>query len=654
MPQVGRRLDIQGLRAFAVLVVVGFHAGLPVPGGFVGVDVFFVISGFVITAMLHREWLATGRIRFKRFYLRRFKRLTPALALLVSVTVVLSFAVLSPLGSQQAASQTGLGAMLLTANFVIVRITGAYFDAPAETNPLLNTWSLSVEEQFYLIFPAILALGWMVARGRRRLGWSPLIVVAGVAAVSFALAILDSRGLTFRGSDTILGFYSPIDRAWEFALGALLALALPRFKSLSYKVLAFLGILGLGLLVLSLILINGDTPFPGLWTLLPVSATLLLLLAGTNSMTPNARLLSTRPMVAVGDWSYSIYLWHWPFIVFAVYLWPGIWWVALIAAAVSFIPALASYRWVEQPVRILPSVSRRKSAALVGAVLIPPLALSAITWWAADNVLRPSFESGAFGVSNSGDIGQGDFAKYIETTFYPCPAQEAAIIRGNGVAPNDCKYSKPHGPVNVAVIGDSHAQHLFPGLAQALPEVNVALYQKNLLPPVFGASADMNAMLEFVTNNPDISTVIINNYWNRRGVPEQELKETLERLVREGKTVFIADDVPNFPFEAYRCRGRSSLISSPLRCTVSLDQNEPTYSHNSKALRRVVAAVPGVQLLETYKNFCSQERCSMLDGPNLLFRDTNHLNINGTRYLAEKLLADDVTLRNSITADSLG
>src|SRR4029077_15604359 len=186
----GRRLDIQGLRALAVLAVVAFHAGLPFPGGFVGVDVFFVISGFVITSMLQREWEATGRIRFGAFYLRRFKRLTPALALMVVVTAIVSALVLSPLGAQQTVAETGVGAMLLVANGVIAGNTGGYFDAPAAANPLLHTWTLSVEEQFYLAFPAILALGWFLTRRFRWRTNTAGVIVGLVAAVSFGLALL--------------------------------------------------------------------------------------------------------------------------------------------------------------------------------------------------------------------------------------------------------------------------------------------------------------------------------------------------------------------------------------------------------------------------------------------------------------------------------
>ena len=157
------RPDIQGLRAIAVIVVIAFHAGLPLPGGFVGVDVFFAISGFVITAMLAREWARTGTINLRQFYLRRFRRLTPALVVMLGVVMVASSLLLDPFGVQQVAAQTALGAVGLCANVVIAVISGDYFAIDAGANPLLHTWSLSVEEQFYLIFPALLVLGWWLA-----------------------------------------------------------------------------------------------------------------------------------------------------------------------------------------------------------------------------------------------------------------------------------------------------------------------------------------------------------------------------------------------------------------------------------------------------------------------------------------------------------
>jgi peptidoglycan/LPS O-acetylase OafA/YrhL len=296
-----RRLDIQGLRAVAVLMVVAFHSGLPVPGGFVGVDVFFVISGFVITSMLMREWATTGRIRFGRFYVRRFKRLTPALALMVSVTVAISVLVLSPFGTQQTTAKTGLGAALLSANIVIARTTGGYFDAAAGTNPLLHAWSLSVEEQFYLAFPLALVIGWVLTRRFRLLKAAPLLIVACIGTASFAIAVVTSLGYAVPSVLRLLtGFYGPVTRAWEFAVGALLALAASRIPVLSKRTGLALALLGAGLLAASLWLITGDTPFPGIATLLPITGTLLLIQVGAASDNLVSRALTTRHMVTPG------------------------------------------------------------------------------------------------------------------------------------------------------------------------------------------------------------------------------------------------------------------------------------------------------------------------------------------------------------------
>ena len=376
-PSANRRADIQGLRAIAVLMVVVFHAGAPVPGGFVGVDVFFVISGFVITAMLHRELASTGRIAYRQFYLKRFKRLTPALALMLSVTMLISALVLSPLGPQQTAAETALGAMLLVANFVIASTTGGYFDAPAESNPLLNTWSLSVEEQFYLVFPGLIGVGWYLARRSRGLKrFSTHLIIGGIGICSFTLAVAGSYGLPIPGPSAIVGFYSPLTRAWEFAVGAMLALLLSRRPAYTPRLGSVVGVLGAALLILSLWLINDATPFPGTWTLLPVMGTALLLAAGTQAGAVTTRLLVSTPMVKVGDWSYSIYLWHWPFIVFAMYLWPQSDLAAPIAAAVSVLPALASYRWVETPIRSLPRMGWVSTTVLIAAVVAPALAMA--------------------------------------------------------------------------------------------------------------------------------------------------------------------------------------------------------------------------------------------------------------------------------------
>lgn len=447
-----RRLDVQGLRAVAVLMVAGFHAGLPIPGGFVGVDVFFVISGFVITAMLARQWASTGRIRFAQFYIRRFKRLTPALALVVTITLVLSALVLSPLGPLQTAAASGLGAMLLSANFVIAATTGGYFDAPAATNPLLNTWSLSVEEQFYLAFPALLALGWLIVRrGSARVA-APLLVAA-VAVGSFGLAVAGSEDPALGGSD-LLGFYSPFTRAWEFAVGALLYLSLPRLAAAARTLEPGLALLGAGALALSLGLITEATPFPGVWALLPVLGTALLILAGTRGNNAVSRFLASGPMVRIGDWSYSIYLWHWPFIVFAAILWPDVTWAPLAAALLSFVPAVASFFWLEQPIRTA-SLSRPRLVLLVVATMAPPLLLAGF-------LLRPAVPP-ADGLAEPGAQidapGQEELyaaaARFHVGNEIGCHNPEPISER----SASDCTWNEFGAGEPIYLVGDSNADH---------------------------------------------------------------------------------------------------------------------------------------------------------------------------------------------------
>jgi peptidoglycan/LPS O-acetylase OafA/YrhL len=382
-----RRADIQGLRAVAVLLVVAFHAHLPVPGGFVGVDVFFVISGFVITAMLMREWVATGALSFRRFYFRRFLRLTPALALTVAVVALVSLLLQNPFGAQQTTARTGLGAMLLSANFVIGHNAGDYFSADTTTNPLLNTWSLSVEEQFYLIFPALLAFGWLlgIPKGRhaKPLSRRPAVILVSLIAIgSFALSMVWTYGSPFLsgltsyfGGPESFAFYSPFTRAWEFAVGALLALRIARLRPTSTASSVGLGVIGAALIVVSAFTIQESAPFPGAIAVVPVLGTALVLLAGSSETVGVNRALAARPMVAIGDASYSWYLWHWPVIVFAAVLFPRNPTILIVAAVVSIAPALLSYRFVEQPIRRLRPRSKPRALAIVVPTVGIPLAL---------------------------------------------------------------------------------------------------------------------------------------------------------------------------------------------------------------------------------------------------------------------------------------
>ena len=486
-----RRADIQGLRAVAVLMVIVFHAGLPLPGGFVGVDVFFVISGFVITAMLMRERAAHGRIRFGHFYLRRFLRLTPALAVLVGVVAIASVLLQNPFGAQQTTARTGIGAMLLVANYVIGHASGDYFAAAATTNPLLHTWSLSVEEQFYLAFPALLALGWAV--GRRRIP-GPLLVVAVITAGSLALSLLWSygsslaSGLTdaFGGAESF-AYYSSLTRAWEFAVGAGLALALARLPVLGRAGATLTGLVGAVALVLSGLLITEADPFPGLVALLPVVGTALVVFAGSHVTAGVSRVLSTPPMVWIGDRSYSWYLWHWPVIVFAALLFPNRPAVLVVAAGLSLLPAMASYRLVEQPLRTLRPRSRTRAAAVVVPTVAVPVVLcagllvGATTGWglapptpdasspvavSPGPVPTTSDEASA---PDGGEVAAGD-GEVTAGEGGSLRSQHAVVRAGcvnNGFQPEQCRFGPTDAVGTILLAGDSQAYALADGVIAA-------------------------------------------------------------------------------------------------------------------------------------------------------------------------------------------
>jgi peptidoglycan/LPS O-acetylase OafA/YrhL len=382
------RLDVQGLRAVAVLLVVAFHAGLPVPGGFIGVDVFLVISGFVITGMLLREIEKTGTIRLRNFYTRRIKRLLPALALLTTAVMVLSVLSGSSFGTQQTTASTGLGATYLIANGVIYNDSIQYFSPEAETNPLLHTWTLSVEEQTYLVFPSLLLGTWVLARalqrrpegaedlgivGRRSLrasrrGVATMLVAIGVA--SFVLSLLVSMGRT--STPPAWAFYSSLARVWEFAVGAGLALSAAKLRRLHPALSLLLGAAGAAAILIGAFTLSGDIAYPGTAVLLPVLGAAAVIVAGFRSTSAVPRALATKPMVTIGDMSYSLYLWHWPLIVLAAVIWPGEPWVLVAAAVVSIVPAAASYLGLERPIRANPDIRGRRVLVVLAVCLLVP------------------------------------------------------------------------------------------------------------------------------------------------------------------------------------------------------------------------------------------------------------------------------------------
>lgn len=346
--------EIEGLRAVAVLSVLLYHAHLGFSGGYVGVDVFFVVSGFLITGLLLREVESTGRISLREFYARRARRLLPASALVLVVTLVLVNRLLDPIRAHDNAVDA-LYAGGFLANFRFATVGADYFQQSLAPSTLQHWWSLAVEEQFYVVWPGLLAVTWAVfGRLRRRAA-----LRAGAFAVIGALGIVSYLvGRSLTASNPSWGYFATWSRAWELAVGAATALVWSARERLSRRVRGAAGWLGLGLVLFAALRFDGRTPFPGSAAWVPVGGTLLLLVSIGAPTGPGA-LLSVRPLLWVGARSYGLYLWHWPLLVLleARVTDPSPW-ARILALLVAGLAAVLSYRYVENPVRHHRSLAR--------------------------------------------------------------------------------------------------------------------------------------------------------------------------------------------------------------------------------------------------------------------------------------------------------
>lgn len=459
------RPDIDGLRAVAVAVVVAYHAfPLLLPGGFVGVDVFFVISGYLISGIILSA-LGEGRFSFAHFYARRIRRIFPALAVVLAAVMAAGWFVLYADDYQRLGRHVAAGAAFAS-NFVLWR-ESSYFDAAVELKPLLHLWSLGIEEQFYLVWPLLLVFAsrWRLGRGSFS-GRGPLAMTLAIGTASLLVAIWTVR------IDRTPAFYAPWTRFWELLAGATLAcieadaelralLARITSRRLVPNVLAIAGAL---MIAAGVILIDSTRVFPGLWVLLPVTGTFLLLIAGHHAWV-NRRLLSLRPVVWVGLISYPLYLWHWPLLSFARIMTPGTTPAALIVAlvGVSVVLAWMTYRLIEWPVRF---GQRRR--------LIVPLLATSMTGLCALGLATNA--SGGF---LDRRINRDDAVRLVE--YYDrmrqqglrsayraeCDFMDWATERARGGLDPSCTTAGRAG--TVLLWGDSFAQALSLGIREQLP-----------------------------------------------------------------------------------------------------------------------------------------------------------------------------------------
>jgi peptidoglycan/LPS O-acetylase OafA/YrhL len=357
----GYRVEIQGLRAVAVLLVVFYHSEVIFKSGFIGVDVFFVISGFVIAQSLNHQYSEQNSFSVASFYARRIRRLLPGLTAMLTVVLVLS-TWLSTISSRVQTVRTGLFATFSLSNLFLFRFRpDGYFEVTEKTNALIHTWSLSIEEQFYLIFPIIFALVVLCGKSRR-IGQQKLLVVvfAVIASLSLAFSVYISTrgihgltGVVFRivGSDSLdsrFAFYLPFTRAWEFLAGVLLAQICAHRKS-STKTELF-GLIGLILIVFSALSFESVSSFPGYVVIVPVLGTTLVLFFSTEKSLLG-KILSHKWLVWIGDRSYGWYLWHWPLIQFVKPFWPNSHAASLFAGLSAIVPAAISYQYLENRFR---------------------------------------------------------------------------------------------------------------------------------------------------------------------------------------------------------------------------------------------------------------------------------------------------------------
>ena len=374
-----QRSDIQGLRGIAVLAVVFYHANLFFHGGFVGVDIFFVISGYVIFNSVLREYGVTRSISIRDFIARRIHRLLPALSFMLIGTLLTSVFVLSPFGDQQQVVRTSQAASLFGAN-IYLAIQNSYF--ALVNNPFRHTWTLAVEEQFYLFLIVLLYLIHLITR--KISTEFPRFVrraVVSFGVISFFLSLLFSFGNRMIPLPTRVAFFSMPTRAWEFFVGILIALTETERLRNRFGLMFSnsLSLMGISLIALALFRFNTFTNFPGFAAVIPVVGSGLLILDSHEGNFVK-RALKFRPLVWLGDISYSWYLWHWPMIVFSVVLWPGSHIAILCAAFGSLIPALASYHLIENRFRITSGTPRHpKSTSRIFLISVfAPLLVSVV------------------------------------------------------------------------------------------------------------------------------------------------------------------------------------------------------------------------------------------------------------------------------------
>ena len=650
------RPDIDGIRALAILSVVCYHGGLPwVTGGFTGVDIFFVISGYLIGGHIFAE-LRSGNFSFLRFYQRRAKRILPAFYAVIAFSILAALFLLSP-AEVITFGHSSFAATLSASNFYFWRM-GSYFDPASEFSPMLMTWSLGVEEQFYAVIPLLMVL---LARIRRT--WLlPAALV--ICVLSFLLAVFEIHH--YPG----MAFYLLPARAWELGAGVVLAvLELSRKRvSLPAALTQLASLAGLALMLAPVFLVSAHTTFPGVAALPTVLGTVLVIALPASWI--NRHLLSLPPLVFVGRISYSLYLWHWPLLTFlriACGERPPQW-ASYLAIVAAFAAAVLSYYFIEQPLRR----STRPPAPLLmryALVSCGVLAACAALWVSHGLPQRyPQL-----------DQMERDLAKEIKIA--PC------LIDSDNFPPSPRCYNSAESRPTVAVWGDSHSAALSPGLRTLALSQGYGFAQLGHVgcPPLTGAAnyrpgfpqapqqcINFNRrVLKVLQNNPQIKIVVLVGQWTdsfrqadediwmvtdpahesekpspdaAEAIFRQSLAASIQALRQAGKQVIVVQHIPIFDFSPL-LRIRTAQI--PARHALATWMNAPSASDTgsspigraeafAESYRQITASVDqfhDVQLIDLRPELCPGEsQCDYREGEHVLYSDAHHLTVYGAHY----------------------
>lgn len=634
------RAEIDGLRAVAVVPVILFHAGVAwFSGGFVGVDVFFVISGYLITTIILAD-LAVGRFSIARFYERRARRILPALSVVLLACLPFAWAWMLP-QELVAFGKSLIATALFGANILFWRESG-YFDAAAELKPLLHTWSLAVEEQYYLFFPPVLALIWR---------WRQALVMPALVLVSLLSLMAAQWGAHNAPS---ANFYLLPSRMWELLIGVMVALRHSQGRSAGPDGLSDLaGLTGLAMILYAVFAFDAATPMPSLWTLIPVAGTALVL-GFARQGTQTAQLLALRPLVGLGLISYSAYLWHQPLLAFARIRnvappeGPLLW--GLLAA--TFGLAWFSWRFVEQPFRgtapWLPGGRRIGLATLasIGAVCLTGAALVAGEGFGARKA-----PSG----STFGDLGG------FEAMFAPNYGLDPACDAGAFTLSPKCRTADDPALV---LWGDSYAMHLVQALQSspsAVPFAQLTLSQCAAFPglAVNGSVtgwqdclAFNDAALAWILEQDSVRTVVISSPFNqtisplrdrtgavidteeaRRTAIADDLASLSDQLAAAGKRLVVVSFPPRTGPDLGMCFARNYLMGkSPESCDFPIDGHYTFSVDSINLLKKVQEKVPVLWLEDI---LCATGTCRVILDGVPVYRDAGHLSFMGSAKLGE-------------------